>query len=262
MSSLASWAAAQGIGSYKTRHKFGINSAVGTSFVPITMGSVYQMPLVGDEQRLRVKAGNANDTAAGSGARSIVLIGIDANLNEILEVVVTNGTSAGVLSTKSFYRLYTVEVFESGTYGSFSPLAGSNAANVVIEDASANEWATIAFDGVGRGRSQVGCYTVPDTLIDGTVIKEAYLSAYIMSVEANKPADVLMMGRLDSTTTVAPHGPMSILREHDAVAGTTPVDIMIPIGPAIPGTDFGFLTKLASGTGIVSIDFEVILVKA
>ena len=97
--------------------------------------------------------------------------------------------------------------------------------------------------------------------LDGTAIKEAYLAAYVMSVDATKPADILMMGRLDSSTATAPHGPMSILREHVSVTGTTPIEIVIPIGPAIPGTDFAFLARSPVGTGTVSIDFEVILVK-
>ena len=49
--------------------KFGRNPAVGTSFVPVTQGSVYQTPQSGSATTLRIKAGgSANDTAAGSGA--------------------------------------------------------------------------------------------------------------------------------------------------------------------------------------------------
>ena len=46
-------------------HKFGKNDAIGTTVKPICLGGVWQMPQVANATTLRVKAGNANDTAGG-----------------------------------------------------------------------------------------------------------------------------------------------------------------------------------------------------
>lgn len=48
-----------------------------------------------------VVSDNAADAAAGTGAQEVVLVGVDANLDEITEVVATNGTTP-VNSTASF----------------------------------------------------------------------------------------------------------------------------------------------------------------
>ena len=48
-------------------HKFGRNPATGTTFSPVCMGGNYQIPQSGSATALRIAAGNANDTAAGTG---------------------------------------------------------------------------------------------------------------------------------------------------------------------------------------------------
>ena len=51
--------------SWEIENKFGDNTAVGTSYVPITGNGIYRTPQVSGATTLRVKAGgDANDTAA------------------------------------------------------------------------------------------------------------------------------------------------------------------------------------------------------
>ena len=64
----------------RIRHQFGRNVACGTSYTPVSDIGVYRTPQVGSATALRIKAGgNAADTAAGAGARSVRLTGIDAS---------------------------------------------------------------------------------------------------------------------------------------------------------------------------------------
>ena len=58
-------------------HKFGKNEDVGATFEPLTIGGVYQTLQPAAATTLRVKAGNANDTAAGTGAREVTVQGLD-----------------------------------------------------------------------------------------------------------------------------------------------------------------------------------------
>ena len=102
--------------------KFGRNAAVGTSFVPIAMGGVYQTPQGSAATALRIKSGgDANDTAAGSGARSVTLEGLDENFELATEALATAGASASSATSTTFTRLFRAYVTPdtgSGTYAS------------------------------------------------------------------------------------------------------------------------------------------------
>ena len=99
-------------------HKFGANDAVGTTYEPITGSGLYQTPtgLVS----LEVVSSSANDAAAGTGARTVTIYGINdtnGSWTEDTETVTMNGTTAVAL-TKQWRRVYRVRVTTSGTYGS------------------------------------------------------------------------------------------------------------------------------------------------
>lgn len=70
--------------------KFGRNASVGTSFVPVALGGIYRTPTSTSATTLRIKAGgNANDDAAGTGAREVTLEGLDENFELASEAVAT-----------------------------------------------------------------------------------------------------------------------------------------------------------------------------
>jgi hypothetical protein len=48
---------------------------------------------------MKVSSSSANDTAAGSGARTVVIQGLDASFNEVTETVTLNGQTAVTMST-------------------------------------------------------------------------------------------------------------------------------------------------------------------
>lgn len=231
-------------------NKFGYNEAIGTSFEPMAVGGIYRTPQVAGATKLRVKAGNANDTAAGSGARKVVLQGLNASGEHIFEEVSTNGTSAGTASNQSFLRLFRAYVSESGTYATSS--AGSHAANVVIENAAGTQdWATIAVNSFPMGQSEIGAYTVPRgyyaTLVD--------LNIYI---ESNKPGDLVLFRRDNVLKTSAPYDAMRTVKRFDGVSDR--VSPRMELGITFDElTDFGFMAKMAtSGTGSVDFDFRLV----
>jgi hypothetical protein len=70
---------------------------------------------------MKVSSANAADTSAGTGARTVLIEGLDAGFNEISEVVTLNGQTA-VTTTKSFLRINYATV---ATVGSAKTAAGN-----------------------------------------------------------------------------------------------------------------------------------------
>lgn len=232
--------------------KFGYNESVGTTFVPISAGGIYRTPQVSAATQLRVKAGDANDTAAGSGARSVFIQGLNALGEEVSETLVTAGTSASANSTNSYIRLYRAFVASSGTYVSQS--AGSHAADIVIENAAGTEdWLTIRATSFPRGQSTVGVYTVP-------LGYTAYLMGAVVDSSASKAVDVLVYQRANILETAAPYTAMRLVREFANIEGTVDLTIATPV--KVPQlTDFGLMAKVASGTTTVGVALQLILVE-
>lgn len=165
-------------------NKFGRNSAVGTTFVPLSNGGLWPMPTAANATKLRIKAGNANDTAGGSGARAVIIQGRDATGSLTTETLTTAGTSAGPLSENSYMRVHRAWISESGTYATTGPDTGSQAADVVIENAAGTEdWVNIEGGSYKAGQSEIGGYTIPKGF-DGFIY-----SIHIVA-DTNKSADI------------------------------------------------------------------------
>ena len=64
--------------------------------------------------QMTVSSSSANDTSAGTGARTIVVQGLDANYNEISETVTMNGQTA-VTMTAAFLRVNYAYVLTAGS---------------------------------------------------------------------------------------------------------------------------------------------------
>jgi len=87
----------------------------------------------------------------GTGAHTVKIRGLDANWNEIEEVVALNGTAA-VTSVKEFLRINFAEVLVVGT-------GLTNAGDITLRNAGAGN--TQRFISAGRGHAEAAIYTVP-----------------------------------------------------------------------------------------------------
>lgn len=233
-------------------HKFGRNAAIGTTYVPVCSGGVYQTPQVGGALPLRIAAGgNAADDAAGSGARTVVIEGLDQDGDFVTETLTLAGASASDPTSISFLRLFRAYVATSGSYATQSQ--GSHVGDIVIEDTSSNTWATIDATDFPRGQSQIGVYSVPNGF-------EAYISTVELSVASTKVLDLNFYVRENILQTSAPYAPMRLKRELVGIEGNSKVEFDYPIGPYPALSDFGFMAKVSSSTADVSIDFTIIQV--
>lgn len=231
--------------------KFGI-ATVGTTYQPICAGGYWRTPQVADATQLRIKAGNANDDAAGSGAQEITIIGIDASGAEVEEALATAGTLPSANSINSYIRLYRVYVSKCGTHDDLSMIAHGD--DIVIENAAGTEdWALISAADVARAQSQIGCYTIPN------VFSVAALTMAKITIDSNKTCDVLIFRREGILKESAPYDAMRVGAELIGLSGTTVYRSERPLSLFPAGCDVGFLARVSSGSADISVNFELVL---
>jgi hypothetical protein len=144
----------------KTWVLIGRNTAVGTSALDITSSNnVYAWPQTAST--LEVISLSGDDDVAGTGARKIKIVGLNASWEEIEEEVDTNGLLASTPTTNSFLRVNDAYVTESGTYSTST--AGGHAGNITIRNSGAglSHGVIKVEDGMQLGYAHTGRFTVP-----------------------------------------------------------------------------------------------------
>lgn len=146
-------------GSYSDRfiiNKFGRNPDVDSATAPEDIwdaGGLYTgFPTTGSAEVLRLTSDSANDAAAGTGARTVTVFGLDGNYAQISETVTLNGTTP-VTTTNTFWRVYR-------TYAATAGSNGTNVGNITVQHnvTTANVFAYIL---AGTGQAHNSNYTVP-----------------------------------------------------------------------------------------------------
>ena len=134
---------------------FGYNPDVDTTRVTVWPYTGI-LPLIPVAAQLKVSSSNANDAAAGTGARTVFLGGLDANHREISEIVTLNGRTE-VLTAKSYLHINDAYV---ATAGSGLSAAGDIyfGAGTVTAGVPATVYDLIKFD---YNQRITGSYTIP-----------------------------------------------------------------------------------------------------
>lgn len=163
--------------------KFGGNGSVAnTAFETVWEGAalggatLYTFPQAAET--VRVKAGgDAADTLAGAGARTITVRGLDENWLEVDEDIDLAGASASAATTTTFIRINKVFTKTVGAYG------GANTGNIIIENTSSlNELAYVEAE---IGNTYQTIFTVPAN-------KTLYITSIKVSVSSDNSASVRM----------------------------------------------------------------------
>jgi hypothetical protein len=135
--------------------KFGFNPDVDDSLETVwAEGGLYSY--IETATVLKVSSSSTNDTAAGTGARTVTLFGLDANYEEIGETVTLNGQTA-VNSTKTYLRINRMVVNTAGSGGQNAGVIYAGTGTVTT-GVPANKYATIA---VGDNQTLMALWTVP-----------------------------------------------------------------------------------------------------
>jgi hypothetical protein len=233
-------------------HRFGFNSAVpnGTFADVWAYGPTdptYNWPTT--DETFRVAAGgDVNDTAGGTGARTIQIQYLDSTGVLQQDQLTLAGASASTATSVTGRRIFRAWVDTTGT------INGSNTGAIIIENSTSNQ--IVGVITAATGQTQLTQYTVP-------LNYTAYLSRIEVSVAtgANKDADVRMWQRQNAYTVAAPFGAKRLIRQWVAIQGSLngiKYD-SLPVFPAL--TD---LWLDARGNGAVTgidADYDLILVK-
>lgn len=134
---------------------FGFNPDVDTTQVSVwPLPSLITFPSAA--LQMTVSSTSANDTSAGTGARTVVVQGLDANYNEVSETVTMNGQTA-VTMTTAMLRINYAYV---ATSGSGNSAAGDIyiGTGTVTAGVPATAYDIIKFD---YNNTTTGSYTVP-----------------------------------------------------------------------------------------------------
>ena len=134
---------------------FGFNPDVDTAQVTVwPLPSLITFPAAA--LQMTVSSASANDTSAGTGARTVVVQGLNANYNEVSETVTMNGQTAVTMAT-SFLRVNYAYVL---TAGSGNGAAGDIyiGTGTVTAGVPATVYDVIKFD---YNTTITGSYTVP-----------------------------------------------------------------------------------------------------
>lgn len=140
--------------------QFAANRDVDTATVPEFVwpaGGVFTFPTAA--ATTAVVSSSASDTAAGTGARTITVRGVDANYAEVIETVTLNGTTPVNLSAQ-LLRVNTLEVASAG-----SGRVNAGTIDISIGGTKVSEVPT------SRGIAQTALVTIPATYAKGILLE-------------------------------------------------------------------------------------------
>ena len=233
------------VGGYSLIHKFGRNDTVPNgsfAFINLLAFTAWQLSAA---TTVRVKAGNAEDTFNGDGAREITVQGIDDSFNEVTETIVTAGLSASSVTSTLFWRIHRAWVSSAGVYGA------ANTAAVIIENGAGGT--DLIQIGIGEGQTQFGGFTIP-------VGHTGLLLSATITVDAGKAADIRMFTRDNIDVTTAPVSSKRLKLYWDGVLGELIYKPQSPSTTINEKSDIWFEAQGGGAGTEVSVDFELLLV--
>lgn len=182
---------------------------------------------------MTISSDNAADTAAGTGARTVLVSGLDANYLEISETVTLNGLTA-VNTVNQYLRCYGMTIL---TAGSNAQAVGNlyQGTGTVTAGVPANVYAYVRQ---GWGSSQMSAYTVPANCtaflleVTTSAIGSATNQNTLLSIRFRPQGGVFVRGGslvinggLASLDSVIPR-PFPEKSDFDAVAQTTDMNVV------------------------------------
>jgi hypothetical protein len=164
---------------HKLLFKFGNNNDINGSLETVwSGGGLYVYPTAATV--MTVSSSSANDTSGGTGARTVLVSGLDADYNEISETVTLSGQTP-VNTVKSYLRMFRAFVVTAGSGGT---AAGTIYVGVgtVTAGVPATVYAEIVL---GDNQTTMALWTVPAGYT-------AYISAGTFSASSNNVAQYIL----------------------------------------------------------------------
>lgn len=136
-------------------NKFGLNSDIDTGTLPEDVweaGGVYTGFPDSTLETVSLLSSSAADAAAGTGARTVRIMGLDSNYDQISETVTLNGVTP-VATTQQFRRVHTATVLSAGS-------GGVNAGTITVRHTTTTANVFLSMQ-IGRNQTNSSGYTVP-----------------------------------------------------------------------------------------------------
>jgi len=216
--------------------RFGVNMGVGiTQELIDTVGAVApyrpQTPVT-----IEAVSTSPLDTAAGSGAQTIRVTGLDAVFAQKTSDITLNGTTP--VTDSQFIRVTKVEVIGVGTYG------GTNAGDITVRAVAGTTFVVVL---AGYGQSFSSHFCVPAGFV-------GYITGANLGVDAGKAVDIMVHACDNANIVSAPFGAAQIVQYFAGVSGVSHYDYEVPIAIR-PYTDVWVTGAVASGTAHVSVEY-------
>ena len=230
------------------------------SSMPMALGDIWMgCPTQNIKQYLTtaetmdVTSTSANDTSGGTGARQVLIDGLDNDFNHIRELVSLNGLTT-VTTSNSFLRINEANVATSGSFGGTG--TGGNDGDITIEstDTSNLEGIISSVGGVPIGHLGNSHRTIPNG-------KAGVLRNNIdISVNRQMSADVYLMIRMNGPDlTSAPYAATRTIAVITSVEGLTNVSVNTP--PSLPERTDVWLAALPKQMSTpIQVNYNIALV--
>ena len=216
-------------------NKFGSNPAIkSTGFETVwTHGELYPWPT--GAETVNVASTDANDTSAGTGARTVLIQGLNSSYVETEETITLNGLS-NVTSVNSYLRLHRAIIKTGGT-------GGKNVGEITMTNTTAGD--VICAIEAGKNQTLQCFWTVPAG-------KTLYLTSYYFTSENSLPSVIELYAR--------PFGELFQIKHRLDIGASLPIGDIKPFTYA-EKTDIDFLARAQSGSTRVSAGFSGYLIE-
>ena len=223
--------------------KFGRNPGSAMTTLEDVWGAAGSRSTLTSEATMEVVAAVAADDAAGLGARSVIIQGVNRALLPVQEKIATNGGGTSDPSIQKFFRVYRAWVADAGA----NNVANTGLVSVRVSGAGLLQASILA----GIGQSETSHFTVP-------INKRALLVYVLPTVASNKTTDVTMWQRQELWRTAVPY------TSKRKVMGWSGIDLASPTSLDVPvlfpgGTDIWFTTYAAAGSTVTEVTYSLIL---
>jgi hypothetical protein len=224
--------------------QFGINTAVGTSNETVWIGSnTYTFPAAAAV--MKISSSSNDDDAAGTGARTVLVDGLNANHERVTEVVSLDGQTQ-VDTTNSYIRVNKMIVLTAGSGGTSvgNIYAGTGAAVSGVPPTVVNQ------TGILANETESGFYSVPAG-------HTAFINMWTMSSGNTTPDEWTRF-----TLRIRPFGGVFGIKAqyHIAASGIYECKAAYPL-PIPEKADLEVLAATSDGSASVSTQLQMVLIK-
>jgi hypothetical protein len=224
--------------------QFGINSGVNQALETIWVGGdAYTFP--SSATATTISSSNANDTAAGTGARTVLVDGLNASYERVTEVASLNGQT-GVTLTNQYLRVNKITILTAGS-------GGTSAGSIFVGTgtvATGVPAVVLNRTGSSSNESESGFYSVPAGYT-------AYITRWTMSSSNNTATE--------ATRFILRVRPVGGVFGYKAVYnipgnGIYECEAAYPL-PLPEKTDLEVMSLATAGSSYVSTQLQIVLIK-